>query len=121
MIRMNKRRVFVFCFLFLAGCSNHIIFEPNELPDGHVGQEYSVPITISGGSGPVVDLSYEIHPSNSGLSLVFSEKKYYTRYIYNNFTIQGKPKSQGVVIISIRGGVVASAGQYFEKNMRLMF
>ncbi len=115
MIRMNKCRVFVFCFLFLAGCSNHIIFEPNELPDGHVGQEYSVPITISGGSGPIVDLSYEIHPSNSGLNLVFAEKKYHTSYKYNKFTIQGKPKSQGVVIIYIRGGVIASAGQDFER------
>ncbi len=38
----------------------------------------------------VVDLSYEIHPSNSGLKLVFSEKKYYTKYVYNNFTIEGK-------------------------------
>lgn len=60
--------------MFLAGCSNHIIFEPNELPDGHIGQGYYVPITISGGTGPVVDLSYEIHPSNSGLKLVFAEK-----------------------------------------------
>lgn len=105
----------------MTGCSKHIIFDPNELPDGHLDQEYYVPITISGGAGPIVDLSYEIHPLNSGLSLVFSEKKYYTRYIYNNFTIQGKPKSQGIVTISIKGGVVASAGQYFEKNMRLMF
>ncbi|HHE5700245.1 TPA: hypothetical protein ACPEY2_004197 [Citrobacter amalonaticus] len=113
---MDKCRAFIFCFLFSAGCSNHITFEPNELPNGHIGQEYYVPITISGGSGPVVDLSYEIHPSDSGLNLVFAEKKYYTKYIYNNFTIQGKPKSPGVVTISIRGGVVASAGQDFERK-----
>ncbi|EML4442934.1 TPA: hypothetical protein MDU37_005464, partial [Klebsiella pneumoniae] len=72
-----------------------------------------------GGTGPVVDLSYEIHPSNSGLKLVFSEKKYYTKYVYNNFTIEGKPQLQGIVTINIRGGVVASAGQYFEKQYEI--
>ncbi|EPV3341932.1 TPA: hypothetical protein RST15_002173 [Klebsiella pneumoniae] len=63
-----------FCNFFLTGCGNHLVFEPNKLPDGYIDQEYYVPITISGGTGPVVDLSYEIHPSNSGLKLVFSEK-----------------------------------------------
>lgn len=43
--------------LFLTGCSNHLRFEPNKLPDGYIGQEYYVPITISGSTGPVVDLS----------------------------------------------------------------
>lgn len=66
-------RAFVISF-FLTGCGNHLVFEPNKLPDGYIDQEYYVPITISGGTGPVVDLSYEIHPSNSGLKLVFSEK-----------------------------------------------
>ncbi|HAT1623088.1 TPA: hypothetical protein I8Y04_004854 [Raoultella planticola] len=57
-----------------------------------------------------------MHPSNSGLKLEFAEKKYYTKYLYNNFTIQGKPNSQGVITISLKGGIVASAGQYFEKK-----
>lgn len=52
-------------------------------------------------------------------SLVFSEKKYYTKYVYNNFTIEGKPQLQGIVKINIRGGVVASAGQYFEKQYEI--
>lgn len=65
----------------MAGCSNHIVFEPNELPDGHIGQEYYVPITISGGAGPIVDLNYEIQPSNSGVTLVFDEKNI-TQNIY---------------------------------------
>ncbi|HBZ3015340.1 TPA: hypothetical protein MHN06_30340, partial [Klebsiella pneumoniae] len=56
---------------------------------------------------------------NSGLKLVFSEKKYYTKYVYNNFTIEGKPQLQGIVTINIRGGVVASAGQYFEKQYEI--
>ena len=102
-------RAFVISF-FLTGCGNHLVFEPNKLPDGYIDQEYYVPITISGGTGPVVDLSYEIHPSNSGLKLVFSEK---------NFTIEGKPQLQGIVTINIRGGVVASAGQYFEKQYEI--
>nr|WP_158005145.1 hypothetical protein [Klebsiella pneumoniae] len=84
-------RAFVISF-FLTGCGNHLVFEPNKLPDGYIDQEYYVPITISGGTGPVVDLSYEIHPSNSGLKLVFSEKKYYTKYVYNNFTMEGANK-----------------------------
>lgn len=67
--------------LFLTGCSNHLRFEPNKLPDGYIGQEYYVPITISGGTGPVVDLSYEIHPSDSGLKLVFAEKILHQTYI----------------------------------------
>lgn len=96
-------RAFVISF-FLTGCGNHLVFEPNKLPDGYIDQEYYVPITISGGTGPVVDLSYEIHPSNSGLKLVFSEKKYYTKYVYNNFTIEGKPQLQGIVTINIRRG-----------------
>ena len=54
-----------------------------------------------------------------GLKLVFSEKKYYTKYVYNNFTIEGKPQLQGIVTINIRGGVVASAGQYFEKQYEI--
>lgn len=116
MIKMTKYLAFFIFSLFLAGCSNHIIFEPNELPYGHIGQEYYVPITISGGTGPVVDLGYDIHPSDSGLKLVFAEKKYYIKYIYNNFAIQGKPKSQGIITISIRGGVIASAGQDFERK-----
>lgn len=74
MTRMNKCLAFFIFSLFLAGCSSHVIFEPNELPDGYIGQGYYVPITISGGTGPIVDLSYEIHPSNSGLKLVFDEK-----------------------------------------------
>ncbi|MFV6062497.1 hypothetical protein ACNPB1_26750 [Klebsiella pneumoniae] len=111
-------RAFVISF-FLTGCGNHLVFEPNKLPDGYIDQEYYVPITISGGTGPVVDLSYEIHPSYSGLKLVFSEKKYYTKYVYNNFTIEGKPQLQGIVTINIRGGVVASAGQYFEKQYEI--
>lgn len=109
----------VFVFLFLTGCGNQIVFEPNKLPEAFVGQEYYVPITISGGTGPVVDLSYEIHPSNSGLKLVFVEKKYYTKHIYNNFTIQGKPEEQGVITISIKGGVVASAGQDFKRKYEI--
>lgn len=104
--------------LFLTGCGNHIVFEPNKLPDGYIDQEYYVPITISGGTGPVVDLSYEIHPSHSGLKLVFAEKNI-TQNIYNNFTIEGKPQLQGIVTISIRGGIVASAGQYFEKQYEI--
>lgn len=119
MIGMNKFSAYFIFYLFLTGCGNYIIFEPNELPDGYIGQEYYVPITISGGTGPIVDLNYEIHPSNSGLKLVFSENKYYTKYIYNNFTIQGKPKLQGLVTISIRGGVVASAGKDFEKIYKI--
>ncbi|HEC0519394.1 TPA: hypothetical protein R1R72_005389, partial [Klebsiella pneumoniae] len=51
--------------------------------------------------------------------LVFSEKKYYTKYVYNDFTIEGKPQLQGIVTINIRGGVVASAGQYFEKQYEI--
>lgn len=105
--------------LFLTGCSNHLRFEPNKLPDGYIEQEYYVPITISGGTGPVVDLSYEIHPLDSGLKLMFAEKKYYTKYIYNNFTIEGKPKLKGIVTINIRGGIVASAGRYFEKKYEI--
>lgn len=109
----------VFVFLFLNGCSNQIVFEPNKLPEAHVGQEYYVPISISGGTGPVVDLSYEIHPSNSGLKLVFAAKKYYTEYIYNNFTIQGVPEAQGIITINMKGGVVASAGQEFERKYEI--
>ncbi|WP_230979160.1 hypothetical protein [Intestinirhabdus alba] len=105
--------------IFLTACSNNIVFEPDHLPDGYIGQDYYVPVTITGGTGPVVDLSYGIHPSDSGLKLVFSEKKYYTKYLYNNFTIQGKPKLQGVVTITIKGGVVASAGQYFERKYEI--
>lgn len=119
MIGMNKFSAFFIFYLFLTGCGKYITFEPNELSDGYIGQEYYVPITISGGTGPIVDLNYEIHPSNSGLKLVFSESKYYTKYIYNNFTIQGKPKLQGLVTISIRGGVVASAGKDFEKIYKI--
>ncbi|MEA4428096.1 hypothetical protein VBR23_12000, partial [Klebsiella pneumoniae] len=54
-------RAFVISF-FLTGCGNHLVFEPNKLPDGYIDQEYYVPITISGGTGPVVELSYEINP-----------------------------------------------------------
>jgi len=64
-------------------------------------------------------LTYEIHPSNSGLKLEFAEKRYYTEYIYNSFIIQGKPKSQGGITISLKGGIVASAGQYFEKKYEI--
>ncbi|MEG6452273.1 hypothetical protein [Enterobacter cloacae] len=60
--------------LFLTGCGNHLEFEPNKLPNGYIDQEYYVPVTISGGTGPVVDLSYEINPSNSGLKLEIAEK-----------------------------------------------
>ncbi|NYS28402.1 hypothetical protein [Pantoea sp. WMus005] len=60
--------------LFMTGCGNNVAFEPNNLPDGYVGQKYYVPITISGGTGPVVDFNYDIHPSNSGLKLTFAEK-----------------------------------------------
>ncbi|MEG0870348.1 MAG: hypothetical protein RSG77_25370 [Hafnia sp.] len=112
-----KKYLAVFLFtLFMTGCGNSVAFEPNKLPDGYVGQVYYVPITISGGTGPVVDLNYDIHPSNSGLKLAFAEKKYYTKYIYNNFTIQGKPKTQGIITISITGGLVASAGETFVKK-----
>ncbi|WP_162934414.1 hypothetical protein [Klebsiella michiganensis] len=107
--------------LFLTGCGNHLVFEPNKLPNGYIDQEYYVPITISGGTGPVVDLSYEIRPSNSGLKLVFAEKKYYTKYIYNNFTIEGKPKLQGIVTIIFRGGLLLVRGNILKNNMRLMF
>lgn len=70
-----KKYLTAFIFtLFLTGCDNNVAFEPDKLPDGYVGQEYYVTITISGGTVPVVDLSYDIHPSNSGLKLAFSEK-----------------------------------------------
>ena len=113
---MNKFFLVVISSFFLIGCVRHIVFEPNELPDGHIGQAYYVPIRISGGTGPVVDFSYDIHPLNSGLKLIFHEKKYYTKYIYDNFSIEGEPKSKGVITIRLKGGVVASAGQDFEKK-----
>lgn len=37
-------------------------------------------------------------------------------YIYNDFTIQGKPKTQGVITIILKGGIVASAGERFERK-----
>jgi len=115
---MNKFTVF-FLSICLTGCGNNVAFEPNHLPEGYIGQEYYVPITITGGTGPVVDLGYEIHPSNSGLKLVFAEQHYYTKYLYNNFAIQGNPKLPGVVTIIIKGGVVASAGMHFEKKYEI--
>jgi hypothetical protein len=118
-MEMNKYCVIFVFLLLLTGCSNQIVFKPDYLPDGHIGKEYYVPVTISGGAGPVVDLTYDIHPSNSGLKVVFSEKKYHTKYIYNNFVIQGKPKLQGVITININGGIVASAGQDFKKKYKI--
>lgn len=119
MIKMEKYLTVFLFILFMTGCGNNVAFVPNKLPNGYVSQEYYVPITISGGTGPVVDLNYDIHPSDSGLKLSFTEKKYYTKYIYNTFTIQGKPKKQGIITITITGGLVASAGESFVKEYKV--
>ena len=85
-----------FCNFFLSNWLwQSPCIEPNKLPDGYIDQEYYIPITISGGTGPVVDLSYEIHPSNSWIEITyFLKKNIYTKYVYNNFTIEGKPQLQ---------------------------
>lgn len=114
---MNK--YYAILSLFLVGCGSNIVFEPNDLPDGHIGKEYYVPVTVSGGTGPVVDLTYEVQPLNSGVKIIFAKKKYYTKYIYNNFIIQGIPQSTGLITIDIRGGVIASAGESFEKKYKI--
>ena len=78
---MNHYLTAIIISLFLTGCSSHLLFEPDRLPYGYIGQEYYVPITISGGTGPVSDMSYEILPLDSGINLVFREHKYYWIYI----------------------------------------
>lgn len=119
MIVMKKYYIGLLLFFILSGCTNHVVFEPANLPDAHAGKTYSVPISITGGTGPIVDLSYDISPADSGIKLNFGEKKYYTEYIYNNFTIEGEPRFNGVIEIKLHGGMVASAGEMFKKTYRI--
>jgi hypothetical protein len=113
---MSKLYFGLLSFLIVSGCTKRVVFEPNNLPSAHVGQLYSVPISITGGTGPIVDLTYEIIPASTGIKLIFDKKKYYTEYIYNNFTIEGKPRFSGVIKIQLKGGMVASAGEIFKKS-----
>ncbi|WP_255433272.1 hypothetical protein [Pantoea sp. B9002] len=112
-------KILVFLFLIVSGCSNNVVFHPDELPNGFVQKSYKVPVMITGGSGPVVDLIYEINPPGAGLTLQFEKKPYYTKYIYNKFTIEGEPLFVGDVYITIRGGLVGGAGKVFKKTYKL--
>ncbi len=119
MIVMNRYHIPLLFLLILGGCENHVMFEPDNLPNAHIGKVYSVPVSITGGAGPIVDLSYNIIPAESGVKLKFEGKKYYTEYIYNNFIIEGTPKFSGVIEIQLEGGIVGSAGETFKKKYKI--
>ncbi|PKH26455.1 hypothetical protein CIG19_01250 [Enterobacterales bacterium CwR94] len=116
---MHKYYIALFFIFYLSACSNRVVFSPVDLPDAYINRDYTVPVTITGGHGPVVDLTYDIFPPDAGLQLLYEEKSYYTTYIYNSFMIVGKPKRAGVIKINIKGGIVASAGKMFEKNYEI--
>jgi len=114
---MNKYHILF--LLTLSGCGSHVVFEPDHLPNAHIGKVYSVPVNIVGGNGPVVDLSYNIVPIESGIKLKFEDKRYYTEYIYNNFIIEGTPKAKDIIELHLEGGIVGSAGETFHKDYKI--
>ncbi|MBB3303952.1 MULTISPECIES: hypothetical protein [unclassified Enterobacter] len=116
---MNKLIFFFIYVFFISGCVKKVSFQPNELPDGRVGEMYYVPVNVSGGSGPIVDFHYEVHPYNSGLKLKFDTEKFYTKYLYNKFVIEGKPQFPREFCIKMKGGLVGGAGQGFEKIYKI--
>jgi hypothetical protein len=116
---MRKYIIAVLVVLLVTSCVSNVKFHPDELPNGRVGEKYYTPVNITGGSGPVVDFNYQIHPGNSGLKLTFETKKYHTDYLYNKFTIEGEPHSAGEFYIKMKGGLVGGAGQVFEKTYKV--
>lgn len=111
--------VFSLCFLLIGCIPPRVIISPNELPNGVVGKEYYVPITIDGGSGPISGSGFlrDIYPNGSGLEIVFPEVD--GRVEYNNMAIQGTPKKVGNIKIIIKGGMISSgwnAPSDFEKT-----
>lgn len=119
MIIMKRYCTTFLIISILSGCASRLNFNPESLPNAQVGKVYLVPINITGGSGPIVDLSYIISPADSGITLKFKEKGYYSQYIYNSFTVEGRPRYSGEVEIKLHGGIVASAGETFSKTYKI--
>lgn len=111
--------VFFVFMIFISGCVSKLYFQPNELPNGRVGEMYYIPVSVSGGSGAIVDFHYEIQPDNSGLKLKFGTEEYHTKYLYNKFIVEGKPLYPGEFYIKMKGGMVGGAGQGFEKTYNI--
>lgn len=114
-INMLKNSIVIVVVFIVSGCVGDLKFNPKKLPDGYVGKSYFTEVNISGGTGPVVDLNYEFQPDDPGLVLCFSHPGYYTNHIYNKFTIKGIPNVEGGIKLTLKGGIVASGGCYFEK------
>lgn len=116
---MNRLLFIILAVPMFTGCGSKLYFNPKDLPDGHFNKSYNALVSITGGTGPVVDLTYCFYPLNSGLTIRFLEEKYYTEHIYNGFIIEGVPVVKGEISLHLRGGIVASAGKGFEKTYKI--
>ena len=82
----------------IAGCvfRPNLVFSPTTLPDAHVGQPYSVTITVSQAATPVGGASVSTGSLPAGLRLTLREDPH-----DNTMTISGTPTAAGSFDFSI--------------------
>ncbi|MDB9566125.1 hypothetical protein OW293_005855 [Providencia rettgeri] len=118
-------RIIVFCFFFiLVGCGNSTPkVTPDNLPSAMAGAGYNTVINISGGYISEKSISFDIIPSNSGLS--WSPMISYRNSLgkvqkdvdFHTITVSGTPLKKGTIQIKISGFTHGTmyAGKEFHK------
>ncbi|WP_051473610.1 hypothetical protein [Providencia alcalifaciens] len=114
--------------LTLMGCGNPTPkVTPNNLPSAIAGEEYNTVINISGGYISEKSISFDIIPSNSGLS--WSPMISYRNSLgkvqkdvdFHTITVSGTPLKKGVIQIKISGFTYGTmyAGKEFHKTYEI--
>lgn len=122
-------RIIISCLFFvLAGCGNPTPkVAPDNLPSAMAGAEYNTVINISGGYINDKSISFDIMPSNSGLSWspMISYRNFQGKVQkdvdFHTITVSGTPLKKGVIQIKISGFTHGTmyAGKEFNKTYEI--
>ncbi|EGT0638811.1 hypothetical protein QZP89_13855 [Citrobacter werkmanii] len=100
---------FLFFFsLFISGCSSETKFIPHELPIAQFNKPYFVRIELPPGEAVYCHSLYaRIEPVNSGISSTieyFHSNENKRSFFCRTIDIQGTPKTNKKIIITVTGG-----------------
>ncbi|SUP81008.1 putative lipoprotein [Yersinia pseudotuberculosis] len=92
--------------------------EPNNLPDGKLGQPYYAKLRITGGGGAIASFKGESMPVGSGLVLTLDNPERPPGR--DELVIKGIPVISGDITFRVNGSLFSSAGKgYFGKEYKL--
>ncbi|EEE2004626.1 TPA: hypothetical protein O7X39_004495 [Salmonella enterica] len=97
-----------------VACKAKTEIYPEELPDGRVGEYYSIIIKINAGAMPTrKNLDFSIYPENSGLNIRSADVK---DGYFNDIELYGKPMISGIITVHLSGWGYGYPPKEFDKK-----